>query len=47
MEYKPKYLNTGALPVLYFGKGSFHELSFNDVIVLIQPWYNVFANGHR
>jgi len=29
------------------GGGNFHELSFNDVIVLIQPWYNFFANGHR
>jgi len=24
-----------------------HELSFDDVIVLIQPWYSFFANGHR
>ena len=29
------------------GGGSFHELSFDDVIVRIQPWYNLFANGHR
>jgi len=29
------------------GEGNFHELSFDDVIVLIQPWYNFFANGHR
>jgi len=28
------------------GGGSFHQLSYNDVIVLIQPWYNSFANGH-
>jgi len=28
------------------GGGSFHEISFDDVIVLIQPWYNFFANGH-
>jgi len=27
--------------------GIFHELSFDDVIVLIQLWYNFFANGHR
>jgi len=29
------------------GGGNFHELSFDDVIVLIQPRYNFFANGHR
>ena len=28
------------------GVGNFHEFSFYDVIVLIQPWYNFFANGH-
>ena len=22
------------------------QISFDDVIVLIQPWYNFFANGH-
>ena len=27
--------------------GNFHELSFDDVIVLVQAWYNFFANGHR
>ena len=32
---------------LQFGGGNFHELSFDDAIVLIQPWYNLFANGHR
>jgi len=21
-------------------------VSFDDVIVVIQPWYNLFANGH-
>jgi len=26
--------------------GNYHEISFDDVIVLIQPWYNLFANGH-
>jgi len=36
----------GAQPALHFGDGNFHELSFGDV-VLIQPWYNFFANGHR
>jgi len=29
------------------GGDNFHELSFDDVIVLIQAWYNSFANGHR
>jgi len=29
------------------GGGNFHELSFDDVIVLIQRWYNCFANSHR
>jgi len=28
------------------GGGNFHEILFDDVIVLIQPWYNFFANGH-
>jgi len=27
--------------------GNFLELSFDDVIVLMQSWYNFFANGHR
>jgi len=30
-----------------FRGGNFHELSFDDVIVLIQPWYNFFANSLR
>jgi len=30
-----------------FPVGNFHEISFDDVIVLIQPWYNIFTNGHR
>jgi len=30
----------GAYPALNFGEGNFHEISFDDVIVLIQPWYN-------
>jgi len=29
------------------GGGNFHEISFDDVTMLIQPWYNFFANGHR
>jgi len=29
------------------GRGDFHEISFDDVIVLNQSWCNVFANGHR
>jgi len=31
---------------LFISGGNFHEISFDDVIVLIQPWYNFFANGH-
>jgi len=37
---------SGAQPALHFGGGNFHEISFNDAIVLIQPWYNFFANRH-
>jgi len=36
----------GAQPALHFGGGNFHEISFVDVIVLIQPWHNFFTNGH-
>jgi len=28
----------GSQPALHFGGGDFHEISFDDVIVLIQPW---------
>jgi len=38
---------SGAQPALHFGEGNFHELSFDDVIVLIQAWYNFFANDRR
>jgi len=30
----------GAQPALHFGGSNFHEMSFDDVIVFIQPWYN-------
>jgi len=40
------YYIPGAQPALHFGGGNFHEISFDDVIVLIQPWDNFFANGH-
>ena len=40
-------VQTGAQPELHFGEGNFQEISFDDVIMLTQPWYNVFANGHR
>jgi len=43
VDKKPK---TGAQPALHFGGGEF-SWAFDDVIVLIQPWYNSFANGHR
>jgi len=39
-------VDPGAQSALRFGGGNFHEISFDDVIVLIQPWYNFFANGH-
>jgi len=29
------------------GGDNFHELLFDDVIMLLQPWYNFYANGHR
>jgi len=32
---------------LHFRGSNFHEISFDDVIVFIQPWHNFFANGHR
>jgi len=40
-------VQTGAKPALHFGGGNFHEFSCDDVIVLIQPWYNCFANRYR
>jgi len=30
-----------------FRGSNFHEISFKDVIVLIQPQYNFFVNGQR
>jgi len=30
-----------------FRGGNFHEILFDDVFLLIQQWYNFFANGHR
>jgi len=30
----------GAQPALYFAEVNFHEILFDDVIKLIQPWYN-------
>jgi len=40
------YTTPRGQPALHFGGGKFHEISFDDVIVLIQPWYNFFADGH-
>jgi len=31
-------LPAGTQPVFYFEEGNFHEISFDDVIVLVQPW---------
>jgi len=36
----------GATSSSFRGGGNFHELSFDDVIVLIQTRYNFFANSH-
>jgi len=36
-----------AQPALHFGGGNFHELLFDDVVVLIHAWYKSFQNGHR
>jgi len=38
---------SGLQPALHFGGGNFHEILFDDAIVLIQAWYNFFANRHR
>jgi len=46
-EVPSKISTAGAQPALHFGVGQFHELLIDDVIVLIQPWYNFFTNGHR
>jgi len=35
-----------AQPALHFGGGNFHELLFDDVVVLIHAWYKSFQNGH-
>ena len=32
---------------LFVSGGNFHEISFDDIIVVIQLWYNFFANSHR
>jgi len=45
-RYEQIFWNRGATSCSFRG-GNFHEFSFDDVIVLIQPCYNVFANGHR
>jgi len=36
----------GAQPALHFGggRGNFPEISFDDVIMLIQPWYNFLTD---
>jgi len=39
-------LHQGRNQLFISGWGNFHEISFDEVIVLIQPWYNFFANGH-
>jgi len=46
MRPHPKSRGQGRNQLFYSGGGNFHEISFDDVIVIIQPWYNFFANGH-
>jgi len=47
-KIKTHQRSAGLQPALHFGGVSnFHELSFDDVTVLIQPRCNFFANGHR
>jgi len=29
------------------GGHNIHEISFDDITVVIQQWYNFFTNGHR
>jgi len=43
----PVGLHQGRNELFISGGGNFHEFSFDDVIVLIQPCYNFFTNGHR
>jgi len=46
MALVPKLAPSGIHNQLFIsGGGNFHEISLDDVIVLIQPWYNFFANG--
>ena len=35
-------VQTGAQPELHFGEGNFQEISFDDVIMLTQPWLQRF-----
>jgi len=45
-ELRYMHYNRGATSSLFRGD-NYHETSFDDVIRLIQPWYNFFANSHR
>ena len=45
LMWQNTHYRSGAQPALHFEGGNFHEISFDDVIVLIQLWYNFFANG--
>jgi len=42
MIFGTDYLHTsqGCNQLFISGGGNFHEISFDEVIVLIQPWYN-------
>jgi len=39
-------ISRGATSSSFRGGDNFHEISFDDVIMLIQPWCNFFAIGH-
>jgi len=45
--YNWTYTGQGRNRLFILGGGNFHEISFDDIILLIQPWHNSFANGHR
>jgi len=40
----PALVKPGAQTALHFGEGQL--VSFDDVILLVQPWYSFFANDH-
>jgi len=45
-EHQDIYVAVRGATSSSFRGDNFHEILFDDVLVLIQPWYNFFANGH-